>query len=58
MRLGMRLPPQRLEGDEMRLKDARLYLPLFLLFLSLAFTFFFFSLGLKGELCLYGKCVH
>ena len=55
MRLGMRLPPRRLGGDEVRLKDARLYLPPFLLFLSLVFTFFLFfsSLDLKGELCLY-----
>ena len=27
--LGMRLPPRRLGGDEVRLKDARLYLPPF-----------------------------
>jgi len=56
----MRLSPGRLGGDEVRLKDARLYLPPFLLFLSLVFTFFLFSLprGLKGKLCLYGKCVH
>ena len=34
--------------------------PLFLLFLSLVFIFFLFfpSLDLKGELYLYGKCVH
>ena len=28
-RFGMRLPGQRLGGDEVRLKDARLYLPSF-----------------------------
>jgi len=28
-RLGMRLPGQRLKGDEVHLKDARLYLPSF-----------------------------
>ena len=56
----MRLPPRRLGEDEVRLKDARLYLPLFLLFLSLVFTFFLFfpSLDLNDELCLYGKCVY
>jgi len=56
----MRLPPRRLGGDEVRLKDARLYLPPFSSFFSLVFIFFLFfpSLDLKGELCLYGKCVH
>ena len=56
-RLSMRLPPRRLGGDEVRLKDARLYLAPFSSF-SLPFFFFFPSLDLKGELCLYGKCVH
>jgi len=58
--LGMRLPPRRLGGDEVHLKDVRLYFSPFYSFSSahLYLVSFFPSLGLKGELCLYGKCVH
>jgi len=60
VRPGMRLLAQHLKGDEVPLKDARLYLPPFLLFLSLTFTFFllFFPWELKGELNLFRKYMH
>jgi len=45
--LGMRLPPQRHGGNEVRLEDVKLYLP--------PFSSFIPSLRLKRELCLYGK---
>jgi len=45
-------------SSEVRLKDARLCLSSFLLFLGLVFNFFFFPWKPKDELCLYGKCVH